>query len=129
MKILELGVYQATLQLRQWWVPFAGKGSRRGLENWVEEEEKCKLTGEEEQVPKGYIGVYVGEEKRRFVIPTSYLSMPEIRILMDRAGEEFGYSQEGGLHLPCEHHQFEEILFRCFKLSKTKTLRKFRFII
>ncbi|KAK3015919.1 hypothetical protein RJ639_007655 [Escallonia herrerae] len=33
---------------------------------------------------KGYLAVYVGKERmRRFVIPASYLSLPEFRALMD----------------------------------------------
>jgi SAUR family protein len=30
-------------------------------------------------VPTGYFAVYVGEEARRFVVPTSYLSLPAFR--------------------------------------------------
>ncbi|KAJ8760170.1 hypothetical protein K2173_011026 [Erythroxylum novogranatense] len=71
-----------------------------------------------EHVPKGYLAVYVGPDQRRFIIPTSYLSMPDFRNLMDRAAEEFGFEQEGGLRIPCEEHDFEEILFRCLRRDK-----------
>ncbi|XVF86238.1 hypothetical protein PTKIN_Ptkin18bG0024500 [Pterospermum kingtungense] len=64
-------------------------------------------------VPKGFIAVYVGPELRRFVIPMSYLAMPEFRALMDQVAEEFGFEHEGGLEFPCDQQEFEEILLRC----------------
>ncbi|KAF0925127.1 hypothetical protein E2562_015410 [Oryza meyeriana var. granulata] len=61
----------------------------------------------EEAVPKGYFAVYVGSEARRFVVPTSYLCQPAFRELMERAAEEFGFGQAGGLRLPCREDDFE----------------------
>ncbi|XP_058113128.1 indole-3-acetic acid-induced protein ARG7-like [Magnolia sinica] len=61
-------------------------------------------------VPKGYVAVYVGPEMRRFVIPVSYLCSPHFRALMERAADEFGFEQEGGLRIPCEEETFEELL-------------------
>ena len=44
------------------------------------------------EVPNGYIAIYVGEEERkRFVIPISYLNQPSIQELLSEAEEEFGY--------------------------------------
>ncbi|CAK7323760.1 unnamed protein product [Dovyalis caffra] len=75
-----------------------------------------------EHVPKGFLGVYVGAEQRRFVIPLSCLSMPEFRGLMDKVAEEFGYDhQEGGIHIPCEEEIFEEILQRCLRYIASKS--------
>ncbi|KAF8025329.1 hypothetical protein BT93_F2233 [Corymbia citriodora subsp. variegata] len=66
------------------------------------------------RVPKGSLAVYVGPKLRRFVIPASYLSVPEFRNLMERVAEEVGFEQEGGLQIPCcEEEDFEEILARC----------------
>ncbi|KAL5211627.1 hypothetical protein ABZP36_022474 [Zizania latifolia] len=62
---------------------------------------------EEYAVPKGYFAVYVGAEARRFVVPTAYLCQPAFRELMERAAEEFGFGQAGGLHLPCREEDFE----------------------
>ncbi|XP_017978600.1 PREDICTED: auxin-responsive protein SAUR71 [Theobroma cacao] len=70
------------------------------------------------QVPKGFIAVYVGPELRRFVIPMSYLSMPEFKILMDKVAEEFGFEQEGGLQIPCDEQHFEQILLKCTALQQ-----------
>ena len=44
-------------------------------------------------VPKGYIAIYVGEnERRRFVIPISFLNQPSFQELLSKAEEEFGTS-------------------------------------
>ncbi|KAL7258784.1 hypothetical protein ACSBR1_004816 [Camellia fascicularis] len=55
-------------------------------------------------VPKGYLAVYVGEsEKKRFVIPISYLNQPSFQDLLSQAEEEFGFDHPmGGLTIPCK---------------------------
>ncbi|KAL6650292.1 hypothetical protein ACP70R_009217 [Stipagrostis hirtigluma subsp. patula] len=58
-------------------------------------------------VPKGYFAVYVGAAARRFVVPTSYLREPLFGALMERAAEEFGFGQAGGLRIPCTEDDFE----------------------
>uniref|UniRef100_A0A0E0LFB0 Auxin-responsive protein n=1 Tax=Oryza punctata TaxID=4537 RepID=A0A0E0LFB0_ORYPU len=63
-------------------------------------------------VPKGYFAVYVGEEARRFVVPTGYLREPAFRDLMERAADEFGFAQAGGLRVPCGEDDFEDLLRR-----------------
>lgn len=40
---------------------------------------KVALLEVETMVPKGFLAVYVGEDMRRFVIPTAYLSLPALR--------------------------------------------------
>lgn len=67
---------------------------------------------EEGSVPKGYFAVYAGEESRRFVVPTGYLREPAFRDLMERAADEFGFAQAGGLRVPCAEEDFEELLRR-----------------
>ncbi|KAI4355926.1 hypothetical protein L6164_004650 [Bauhinia variegata] len=74
------------------------------------------------QPQKGYLAVYVGPQLRRFVIPVSFLTMPEFRVLMERVGEEFGWEHDGGLEIPCDEEDFEQILMTC--LSKTTTTKK-----
>lgn len=64
-------------------------------------------------VPRGYLAVHVGrEERKRFIIPTTYLSTPQIIALLDKAGEEFGYNQIGLLTIPCEITLFEQLLLQ-----------------
>lgn len=92
----------------------AGRG-RRGMEGSGENPVDLLLDPAEESwdpenVPRGYLAVYVGPEMRRFVIPASFLAVPAMRALMERAAEEFGYGQRGGLRIPCEEAAFEEIL-------------------
>ncbi|KAI8554136.1 hypothetical protein RHMOL_Rhmol05G0074600 [Rhododendron molle] len=59
-------------------------------------------------VPKGHFTVYVGEsEKKRFVIPISYLSNPSFQDLLSQAEEEFGFDHPmGGLTIPCREDLF-----------------------
>ncbi|KAI9160952.1 hypothetical protein LWI28_013056 [Acer negundo] len=71
-----------------------------------------------EDVPKGFLAVYVGPELRRFVIPMSYLSMPEFRVLMDSVAEEYGFEHEGGLQIPCEEQDFVDILRKCVTMDR-----------
>ncbi|KAF5202889.1 Auxin-responsive protein saur21 [Thalictrum thalictroides] len=62
-------------------------------------------------VPKGHIAVYVGEnEKRRFVVPISYLTHPSFQDLLNQAEEEFGFNHPmGGLTIPCNEDSFIEL--------------------
>ncbi|KAK7260741.1 hypothetical protein RIF29_27032 [Crotalaria pallida] len=61
-------------------------------------------------VPKGYLAVCVGEELKRFIIPTEYLSHQAFQILLREAEEEFGFQQTGVLRIPCQVSVFESIL-------------------
>ncbi|XP_043811917.1 auxin-induced protein 6B isoform X1 [Manihot esculenta] len=63
-------------------------------------------------VPKGYLAVYVGEKQRkRFVIPVSYLNKPSFQDLLIQAEEEFGYDHPmGGLTIPCCENMFIDII-------------------
>ncbi|XP_045811232.1 auxin-responsive protein SAUR72 [Trifolium pratense] len=61
-------------------------------------------------VPKGYLAVCVGEELKRFIIPTEYLGHQAFQILLREAEEEFGFQQTGVLRIPCEVSVFESIL-------------------
>ncbi|XP_077217473.1 auxin-induced protein 6B-like [Tasmannia lanceolata] len=63
-----------------------------------------------EVVPKGFLAVCVGEELKRFIIPTEYLSHIAFGILLREAEEEFGFQNEGVLKIPCEVSVFEKIL-------------------
>lgn len=59
-------------------------------------------------VPKGHFAVYVGEmQRKRFVVPLSYLNEPLFRDLLSKAEEEFGFNQpNGGLNIPCKEETF-----------------------
>ncbi|XAR72752.1 hypothetical protein NMG60_11019493 [Bertholletia excelsa] len=59
-------------------------------------------------VPKGHFAVYVGElEKKRLVIPVSYLKHPSFQNLLSLVEEEFGFDHPmGGLTIPCSEETF-----------------------
>ncbi|KAF4348015.1 hypothetical protein G4B88_026835 [Cannabis sativa] len=62
-------------------------------------------------IPKGYFAVYVGEDqKKRHVVPLSYLNEPSFQDLLSMAEEEFGYEHPmGGLTIPCSEDIFNDI--------------------
>ncbi|KAI3995534.1 hypothetical protein MKX01_023279 [Papaver californicum] len=67
----------------------------------------CKETP---TTPKGFFAVYVGEERQRFVVPTSFLAHPLFKMLLQKASDEFGYTQRDGLVVPCSVCTFEEVV-------------------
>jgi len=63
------------------------------------------------EVPKGYLAVYVGEKKKRFVIPIGCLNQPSFQDLLSKAEEEYGYHHPmGGLTIPCKEDVFLNIM-------------------
>ncbi|CAH2075862.1 unnamed protein product [Thlaspi arvense] len=67
-----------------------------------------------DDVPKGYLAVYVGERKmKRFVVPISYLNQPLFQDLLRKAEEEFGFDHPmGGLTIPCSEEIFIDLASR-----------------
>ncbi|GKE04654.1 retrovirus-related pol polyprotein from transposon TNT 1-94 [Tanacetum coccineum] len=61
-------------------------------------------------VPKGCFSVYVGESNRkRYIVPLSYLKHPSFQTLLNLSEEEFGYAHPmGGLTFPCKEETFTE---------------------
>ncbi|KAL3613992.1 Auxin-responsive protein saur24 [Castilleja foliolosa] len=70
------------------------------------------------KAPKGYFVVYVGlNEKKRFVIPVSYLNHSSFQELLFQAEEEYGFDHPmGGLTIPCSQDLFVNLTSR---LSRT----------
>ncbi|KAL0730133.1 hypothetical protein Bca4012_026226 [Brassica carinata] len=64
--------------------------------------------------PKGFLAVYVGEsQKRRYVVPISYLSQPMFQALLSKSEEEFGFDHPmGGLTIPCPEDAFIAVTSR-----------------
>ncbi|XP_042004006.1 auxin-induced protein 15A-like [Salvia splendens] len=64
------------------------------------------------EVPKGHVAIYVGDnEKKRFVIPVSYLNHPSFQELLFQAEEEFGFNHPmGGLTIPCSEDLFVDFI-------------------
>ena len=61
-------------------------------------------------VPKGYFAVYIETQKKRFVVPISYLSQPLFQDLLSQAKEEYEYNHPiGGLTIPCREYIFLDL--------------------
>ncbi|PIA56087.1 hypothetical protein AQUCO_00700439v1 [Aquilegia coerulea] len=98
--LFSLVIFLASMAIRLPGIPHIKRSLRRSLSN-----------SETLTVPKGHIAVYVGEnEKRRFVVPISYLSHPLFQELLNQAEEEFGFNHPmGGLTIPCDEDTFIEL--------------------
>ena len=68
-------------------------------------------------VPKGHLAVYVGEtEKKRFVVPITYLNHASFQELLRKSEEEFGFQHPmGGLTIPCNEEAFFHVTSRLNK--------------
>lgn len=64
-----------------------------------------------DDIPQGYLAVYVGNERKRFVISTQYLSHHLFKALLKKSEEEFGFEHQGGLPIACEPDLFEHLLW------------------
>ncbi|KAM0992871.1 hypothetical protein ACFX2A_008732 [Malus domestica] len=62
------------------------------------------------KTPNGFLALYVGEERQRFLVPTSSLSHPLFKMLLEKAYNEYGFQQRYGLVVPCSVSAFEEVL-------------------
>ncbi|XVF45408.1 hypothetical protein PTKIN_Ptkin02bG0203300 [Pterospermum kingtungense] len=62
-------------------------------------------------VPKGFLAVYVGEtQKKRYVVPVTFLNQPSFQALLSKAEEEFGFDHPmGGLTIPCREETFVNV--------------------
>ncbi|GAB2219842.1 hypothetical protein Droror1_Dr00007479 [Drosera rotundifolia] len=69
------------------------------------------LSKNQQRVPKGHVAIYVGnEERKRYVVPLTYLSHPAFKNLLQHAEEEFGFDYPmGGLTLPCKEDTFIDL--------------------
>ncbi|KAK4265080.1 hypothetical protein QN277_026179 [Acacia crassicarpa] len=63
-----------------------------------------------EVAPEGCFSVYVGRQRKRFVIKTEFANHPLFKILLEEAESEYGYNSQGPLILPCDVHVFLKVL-------------------
>ncbi|KAK9002697.1 hypothetical protein V6N11_060280 [Hibiscus sabdariffa] len=61
-------------------------------------------------VPAGHMAVCVGTSCRRFVVRATYLNHPIFKKLLIQAEEEYGFSNQGPLAIPCDESVFEEAI-------------------
>ena len=67
---------------------------------------KVRAMARRETAPRGYFVVYVGECRKRFIVPTIYLKQPAFTQLLDKAAEEYGFHPDRGIVLPCDEATF-----------------------
>ncbi|KAF3681806.1 Auxin-responsive protein SAUR23 [Capsicum annuum] len=69
-------------------------------------------------VPKGHCVVYVGEsQKKKFVMPVSYLNQRSFHDLLAQTEEEFGFDPPmGGLKIHCKEDVFIDLTSRLRRL-------------
>lgn len=60
--------------------------------------------------PVGCFPVYVGPERRKFLVKTEHASHPLFRVLLEEAESEYGFSRGGPIELPCEVDLFYRVL-------------------
>ncbi|KAL3515080.1 hypothetical protein ACH5RR_021982 [Cinchona calisaya] len=63
------------------------------------------------EVPKGFLAVYVGEfQKKRYLIPVSFVNKPQFQQLLHLSEAEFGFRHPmGGLTIHCREDTFLNI--------------------
>ena len=70
------------------------------------------------KVLKGHIGMYVGEERKRYEVPVKYLSLPAFQELFVQSQEdELEAKIEGPIMLACKTEEFDQLL----KLAKVSS--------
>ncbi|PKI78066.1 hypothetical protein CRG98_001516 [Punica granatum] len=63
-----------------------------------------------QDVPRGHFAVYVGENRSRYIVPISWLGHPQFQCLLQRAEEEYGFSHDMGITIPCEEVVFRSLI-------------------
>ncbi|BBN14691.1 SAUR family protein [Marchantia polymorpha subsp. ruderalis] len=64
-----------------------------------------------EDVPEGCLALYVGRERRKFIIGAHYLEHNLFHGLLERSAAEFESDQNGGILIACEIVLFEHLLW------------------
>ncbi|XP_042032162.1 indole-3-acetic acid-induced protein ARG7-like [Salvia splendens] len=98
------------VRLKQVVTSWKSKSARTNISYSSSDSESDEPAAPNRRTPSGYVAVYVGRKRLRFVIPTRFLNLPVFVALLSQAEEEFGYPPTGALTLPCETALFSTIL-------------------
>ncbi|OVA08067.1 Auxin-induced protein [Macleaya cordata] len=66
-------------------------------------------------VPKGHLAVYVGDKDddyHRVLVPVFYFNHPLFGELLREAEKEYGFEHPGGITIPCQISEFENVKTR-----------------
>ncbi|PNX65911.1 hypothetical protein L195_g054782 [Trifolium pratense] len=78
----------------------------------VQQQQQQQQHGRTKDIPKGCVAIKVdhGEDQQRFIVPLNYLNHPLFVGLLKEAEEEYGFSQQGTIIIPCQLEQFKDTL-------------------
>ncbi|KAJ4702090.1 Auxin-responsive protein [Melia azedarach] len=82
---------------------------RQMLRRW-RNKARMSAKGIPSDVPAGHVAVCVGTSCRRFVVRATYLNHPVFKKLLVQAEEEYGFTNQGPLAIPCDESVFEEVI-------------------
>ncbi|XP_059291186.1 protein SMALL AUXIN UP-REGULATED RNA 12-like [Lycium ferocissimum] len=68
---------------------------------------RCRVPND---VPSGHLAITVGPSCKRFVVRATYLNHPMFKKLLSQAEEEYGFTNNGPLAIPCDEYLFEKLL-------------------
>lgn len=71
---------------------------------------KLKLKLKREKAPKGFVVIYVGEARKRYVVPIECLSSTMFQALINQFEETLLPTHDGPITLPCSPEMFEWVL-------------------
>ncbi|KAK8475513.1 hypothetical protein V6N13_042888 [Hibiscus sabdariffa] len=91
------------------------KGMGGGEQSQSQSQYECLLrefeqTSPSASTPSGFFAVYVGEDEERFVVPTSFLSHPLFKMLLDKSFNEYGFEGRDKLVVPCCVSTFQQVV-------------------
>ncbi|XVE76169.1 hypothetical protein DITRI_Ditri12bG0151400 [Diplodiscus trichospermus] len=75
-------------------------------------------------VPRGHLVVYVGENYKRYVIKVTLLKHPLFKALLDQAQDEYDFTSDSKLCIPCEESLFLEVV-RCASSPQERRLSRY----
>lgn len=83
---------------------------RQLLRRWRSKARMSSANRIPSDVPAGHVAICVGAYCTRYVMPASYLNHPVFKKLLVQAEEEYGFTNQGPLAIPCDESLFEEVI-------------------